>query len=131
MGQELLDIKGYERKPRVYYKAQSSTGYVFIRGSWQDVYSHAVVVSKSPNFRPHQVETYGWCSRRKELSERTLKRFQKTNAPDSGYEYELIELVQITAKEVRAIKKASKKEWQALRDEMLSKGKNQQQETEI
>ena len=131
MGQELLDYKGYERKPRTYYIATTSTGLKFIRGSHDDRYTHSVVCTKAPHFRPEQIETYGWCHARKDLAIRNFNRQKKFSAEqDNKYEYELIELQKITAKEVRKIKKLQKQQWQQWQDEVMSEGKNQQQETE-
>jgi hypothetical protein len=117
MGQELLDVGTYERPKRVFYLATTSTGYKFVRGSWIDKYTHAVVCSKAPNFRPDQIETYGSCHARKDLAQRNFNRLQKFNRGEFGYEYELIELVKISAKEVRAIKKQSKNEYEQWREE--------------
>ena len=129
MGQELLDIKGRTRKPRTYYLATTSTGMKFLRGSWQDVYSHAVVCSKSPHFRPHQVETYGSCSSRENLAKRSFNRHKKH--PQEGWEWELIELQKVTAQEFRAIKRASKKEWEQHRKETLERLEKRRQEESL
>ena len=125
MGQELLDYKGYERKPRTYYIATTSTGLKFIRGSHDDRYTHAVVCTKAPHFKPEQIETYGWCHARKDLAVRNFNKQKKFSAEkDNKYEYELIELQKITAKEVREVKKQAKKQYQQWADErMMSEGK--------
>jgi hypothetical protein len=112
MGQELLNHTGWIRKPRTYYLAVTSTGLKFVRGSGDDKYTHAVVCSKAPHFRPQQIETYGWCHSRFDLAKRNFNRYKKFNEEEENeYEYELIELQKITAKEVRQIKKITKKEY--------------------
>jgi len=129
MGQELLDVGTYERPQRVFYLATTSTGYKFVRGSWIDKYSHAVVCSKAPHFRPNQIETYGWCHGRKDLADRNFKRMKKFD-DDNGNEYahELIELVKITAKEARAIKKEAKKQYEQWREEQRNATKGKETE---
>lgn len=121
MGQELLNVNtNWTRKPRTYYLAVTSTGLKFIRGSADDRYSHAVVCSKAPHFRPKQIETYGWCHARLDLAKRNFNRYKKFSAEqDNEYEYELVELQKITAKEVRAIKKITKKEYKEHYEEQL------------
>jgi hypothetical protein len=112
MGQELLDHAGWIRKPRTYYLAVTSTGLKFVRGSCEDKYTHAVVCSKAPHFRPQQIETYGWCHSRLDLAKRNFNRYKKFREQQSNeYEYELVELQKINAKEVRQIKKITKKEY--------------------
>jgi len=106
MGQELLNITGYTPKPRTYYLATTSNGLKFVRGSHDDRYSHAVVCSKSPYHLANQVETYGTCHGRYDLAKRTFNSYNKNI--QEGWEYELVELVKVTAKEVRAIKKAQR-----------------------
>jgi hypothetical protein len=115
MGQELLNANvSWTRKPRTYYLATTSTGMKFVRGSGTDCYTHAVVCSKSAHFRPNQVETYGTCHGREDLAKRTFNRYKKHSSTD--WEYELVELVKITAKEVREIKKQTKKEYNEWRE---------------
>ena len=112
MGQELLDHAGWIRKPRTYYLAVTSTGLKFVRGSCEDKYTHAVVCSKAPHFRPQQIETYGWCHSRFDLAKRNFNRYKKFREQQGNeYEYELVELQKINAKEVRQIKKITKKEY--------------------
>jgi len=106
VGQELLNITGYTPKPRTYYLATASNGLKFVRGSSEDKYSHAVVCSKSPYHLANQVETYGTCHGRYDLAKRTFNSYNKNI--QEGWEYELVELVKVTAKEVRAIKKAQR-----------------------
>ena len=115
MGQELLNTNlNWTRKPRTYYLATTSSGMKFIRGSGEDCYTHAVVCNKSPHFRPKQIETYGTCHGRFDLAKRTFNRWQKV--ADSNWEWEMVELVKITAKEVREIKKQTKQEYKEWRD---------------
>ena len=90
MGQELLDHAGWIRKPRTYYLAVTSTGLKFVRGSCEDKYTHAVVY------------------RRFDLDKKNFNRYKKQ---ENEYEYELVELQKINAKEVRQIKKITKKEY--------------------
>ena len=108
MGQELLERTGWVKTPRTYYLAVTSTGLKFVRGSCDDKYTHAVVCSKAPHFRPQQIETYGWCHSRSDLAKRNFNRCKKQ---EGEYEYELVELQKINAKEVRQIKKITKKEY--------------------
>ena len=115
MGQELLEVNlNWTRRPRTYYLATTSTGMKFVRGSATDCYTHAVVCSKSPHFRPNQIESYGTCHGREELAKRTFNSWKKNASPDWGYE--LVELVKITAKEVRELKKQTKKEYKEWRE---------------
>jgi protein tyrosine phosphatase len=126
MGQELLAVNlNWTRTPRTYYLATTSTGLKFIRGSHDDRYTHAVVCTKAPHFKPEQIETYGWCHARKDLAVRNFNKQKKFSAEqDNKYEYELIELQKITAKEVREVKKQAKKQYQQWADErMMSEGK--------
>jgi hypothetical protein len=128
MGQELFDAK-HERKPRVYYLATTTSGMKFVRGSWIDKYTHAVVCDYHPQWRENQSETWGTCHGRKELAERRFKNWQKYKKNNTDYQtvFELVELVKITAKEFRAIKKQTKKEYQEYRE---ARDKEMQEETE-
>ena len=87
MGQELLERTGWVKKPRTYYLAVTSTGLKFVRGSCDDKYTHAVVCSKAPHFRPQQIETYGWCNSRFDLAKRNFNRYKKFSVEqDNTYE---------------------------------------------
>lgn len=127
MGQELLNTNlNWTRKPRTYYLATTSAGLKFIRGSHDDRYTYAVVCNKAPHFRPNQIDTYGWCHAREDLAKRNFNRLKKFGAEQNNeYGYEIIQLVKITAKEVREIKNKAKKEWQRYQQEQqqLTEGK--------
>jgi len=121
MGQELLNVN-WTRNPRTYYLAITSTGLKFIRGSHDDRYTHSVVCIKAPHFRPEQIETYGWCHARLDLAQRNFNRQKKFSAEqNNNYEYELVELQKITAKEVREIKKQAKKQYKKWAEERMEK----------
>jgi hypothetical protein len=123
MGQELLNVDvSWTRKPRTYYLATTSSGKKFVRGSATDCYTHAVVCDKSPHFRPNQIETYGTCHGREDLAKRTFNRWKKETSLD--WEWQLVELVKITAKEVREIKKQTKKEYNEWREENKNDNSN-------
>jgi hypothetical protein len=126
MGQELLDTQ-YEKKPRVYYLATTTNGMKFVRGSWKDRYTHAVVCSQSEHFRPNQIETWGTCHGRLDLAQRTFNRYNKTQYTSR---YELVEFVKITAKEFRAIKRQTKKEYQEYREARDKEIQEEEKETE-
>jgi hypothetical protein len=98
MGQELLERTGWVKTPRKYFVATNSKGYRVIRGSADRDYSYCVMskdltewggIYSSFSATKHNAEKYckSWNNRAKE--ER----------------YEVVKCVQVTAKEVRAIKK--------------------------
>lgn len=100
-----------ERSPRIYYRAQASNGRVALRGSWRDVYSHAVVQVCDEQF---QDELISWATYHssEQLAKRRLTYL--TNAyskkyGDDTYSFELIKLEKITAKEFRKYKALQKK----------------------
>jgi hypothetical protein len=134
MGQELLNVNlNWTRQPRTYYLATTSNGMKFVRGSATNCYTHAVVCSKAPHFGSNQIETYGWCHGREDLAKRNFNRLKKFGVEqNSDYEYELVELIQITAKEVREIKKQAKKqrqEWEATTlSKLLNRNADKEQE---
>ena len=112
MGQELLDTTGYQRKPRTYYHATATNGAQALRGSGDDRYTHAVVMTLV-NY-PNELSWATFHSS-EQLAKRQLttnrnyqKKYQESGATyyGSGREWELVPLKKITAKEFRSIKKA-------------------------
>ena len=115
MGQELLDRKGYQRKPRTFYVAVATNGAVALRGSGEDRYTHAVVMTtiRYPN------EVIGWATfhaseqlaKRQITSNRNWQKKSVENDLDYAkhHEWEVVPLKKITAKEFRAIKVAERK----------------------
>ena len=113
MGQELLDRIGYERKPRTYYHAVASNGAQAVRGSEEDKYTHAVVIT-TINY-PNELNSATFHGS-EQLAKRQLTsnhNYQKKSL-EGGYSYwqnytwEVVPLKKITAKEYRAIKKADR-----------------------
>ena len=111
MGQELLDRTGYQRKPRTYYHAVATNGTQALRGSGEDRYTHAVVMTTT-NY-PNEL-SWATFHGSKQLALRQLvtnENWQKKSEENgSRYwenrEWEVVELKKISAKEFRAIKKA-------------------------
>lgn len=111
MGQELLDKTGYQRKPRTYYHAVATNGAQALRGSGEDRYTHAVVIT-TINY-PKEL-SWATFHGSKQLALRQLvtnENWQKkSEETGSRYwenrEWEVVELKKISAKEFRAIKKA-------------------------
>lgn len=105
MGQELLDISdntyGYRRE-RTYYVATSSKGFMALRGSHADKYTHATI-----KIEPHEHSLgYVWASFSSQ--EKYAKRWARAG------ESEAVEIKKITAKEYRQLKKEINKkagEW--------------------
>ena len=112
MGQELLEVKGYQRTPRTYYHAVATNGAQALRGSGRDVYSYAVVMT-SVNY-PNEL-SWATFHATEQLAKRqaTSNRNYQKKAGDSDYwnnrEWEVVPLKKITAQEYRAIKKADSK----------------------
>jgi len=119
MGQELLEVKGYTRKPRVYYLATASNGTQALRGSGYDRYTHAVV-----QIEVDYPNAIGWATfhaseqlaRRQRTSNHNHQKNSIAGGSDywSKYEWEVVPVKKITAQEYRAIKKAdlkANKEW--------------------
>ena len=114
MGQELLDRKGYQRKPRTFYVAVATNSAVALRGSGEDRYTHAVVMT-SINY-PNEVS---WATfhaseqlaKRQITSNRTWQKKSIENGSTYGNnrEWEVVPLKKVTAKEFRAIKVADRK----------------------
>jgi hypothetical protein len=111
MGQELLDKTGYQRKPRTYYHAVATNGAQALRGSGDDRYTHAVVMTLI-NY-PNEISWATFHSseqlaKRQITSNRNWQKKSDENGSTygTGREWEVVELKKITAREVRAIKKA-------------------------
>lgn len=108
MGQELLEIEDSlwrRNNARTYYVATSSKGYMVLRGSHADKYTHATIV-----IEPHERSNgYVWASFTSQ--EKYAKRYAKAG------QSEAVELKKITAKEYRQLKKEIDKkaeEWREL-----------------
>ena len=114
MGNELLDVKGYQRKPRTFYVAVASNGAQALRGSGDDRYTHAVVMT-TINY-PNELS---WATFH--ASEQLAKRqftsnvnWQKKSDENgsiygSNRQWEVVPLKKVSAKEFRAIKVADRK----------------------
>jgi hypothetical protein len=113
MGQELLERTGYVKTPRKYFVATNSKGYRVIRGSADRDYFYCVM-SK-------ELSQWGgiYCSF--SATEHNAKKYCKSwNNKAKEEMYEVVKCVQVTAKEVRAIKKEITLEvinWQAQQQE--------------
>jgi hypothetical protein len=116
MGQELLDRTGYVKKPRTYYVAVASNGAQALRGSGDDRYTHAVVMT-TINY-PNEL-SWATFHGSEQLAKRQItsnRNHQKTASGETGYynywegrEWEVVQLKKVTSKEFRAIKIADKK----------------------
>jgi hypothetical protein len=114
MGQELLDRTGYQRKPRTYYVAVASNGAQALRGSGDDRYTHAVVMT-SINY-PNEL-SWATFHASEQLAKRQItsnRNYQKKSKEHgSSYwenrEWEVVPLKKVTAKEFRTIKTTDKK----------------------
>jgi hypothetical protein len=114
MGQELLERTGYQRKPRTFYVAVATNGAVALRGSGEDRYTHAVVMT-AINY-PNEV-SWATFHASEQLAKRqitTNRNWQKKSIENgstygSNREWEVVPLKKVTAKEFRAIKKADSK----------------------
>ena len=112
MGQELLEVTGYQREPRVFYHAVATNGAQALRGSGYDRYTHAVVMT-SVNY-PNEL-SWATFHATEQLAKRQLttnRNYQK-KVGDNNYwnnrEWEVVKLEKITSQQYRAIKKADKK----------------------
>jgi hypothetical protein len=112
MGQELLDEnKGWIYTPRTYYHAVTTNGAQALRGSGDDRYTHAVVMTII-NY-PNELSWATFHSS-EQLAKRQItsnRNWQKKSIAEGsswyeGREWEVVPLKKITAKEYRAIKKA-------------------------
>jgi len=119
MGQELLEVTGYQRNPRIYYHAVASNGAQALRGSGRDVYTYAVV-QIDINY-PNEL-SWGTFHATEQLAKRQAtsnsnwqkKSIENGSTYGSNRKWEVVPLKKITAKEYRAIKKAdlqANKEW--------------------
>jgi hypothetical protein len=116
MGQELLDTAGYQRKPRTYYHAVATNGAQALRGSGEDRYTHAVVMTTT-NY-PNEL-SWATFHGSEQLAKRQLttnNNYKKTASGETGYysyyavaEWEVVPLKKVSAREFRAIKTADKK----------------------
>ena len=114
MGNELLDVRGYQRKPRTYYVAIATNSATALRGSGDDRYTYAVVMTKI-NY-PNEL-SWATFHASEQLAKRQLTsnvNWQKKSIEGgSSYwenrEWEVVPLKKVTAKEFRAIKVADKK----------------------
>jgi len=114
MGQELLDKQGYQRKPRTYYHAVALNGAQALRGSGEDRYTHAVVMT-AINY-PNELSWATFHSS-KQLATRQLvsnENWQKKSVDNgstygSNREWEVVPLKKVSGKEFRAIKIADRK----------------------
>jgi hypothetical protein len=114
MGQELLDRQGYQRKPRTFYVAVATNGAVALRGSGEDRYTHAVVMTSIDY--PKEV-SWATFHASEQLAKRQItsnRNWQKKSIENgstygSNREWEVVPLKKVTAKEFRAIKVADRK----------------------
>ena len=119
MGQELLDKQGYQRKPRTFYVAVASNGAQALRGSGDDRYTHAVVMTSIEY--PNEV-SWATFHASEQLAKRQItsnrnwqkKSIENGSSYGSNREWEVVQLKKVTSKEFRAIKTIDKKahdEW--------------------
>jgi len=98
MGQELLERTGYVRTPRKYFVATNSNGYRVIRGSADRDYFYCVIAK--------ELSVLGSIYASFSATESNAKKYCKTwNNRHKNEVYEVVKCVQVTAKEVRVIKK--------------------------
>jgi hypothetical protein len=98
MGQELLERTGWVKTPRKYFVATNSKGYRVIRGSADRDYFYCVM-SKD-------LSEWGGIYSSFSATEHNAKKYCKSwNNKAKEEQYEVVKCVQVTAKEVRAIKK--------------------------
>lgn len=97
MGQELLEVRGYVRKPRKYFVATNSKGYRVVRGSADRDYSYCVMTK--------ELSERGGIYASFSATESNAKKYCKTLNNQEADRYEVVKCVQVTAKEVRVIKK--------------------------
>jgi len=97
MGQELLERTGWVKKPRKYFVATNSKGYRVIRGSADRDYFYCVIAK--------ELNAWGSIYASFSATEHNAKKYCKTWNNREADRYEVVKCVQVTAKEVRAIKK--------------------------
>ena len=114
MGQELLDRQGYQRKPRTYYVAVATNSATALRGSGDDRYTHAVVMT-AINY-PNEV-SWATFHGSEQLAKRQItsnRNWQKKSIENgstygSNREWEVVPLKKVSAREFRAIKVTDRK----------------------
>lgn len=124
MGQELLEVgtgsgqwNYYQKKPRLYYKATNSKGYIVTRGSANKKYSYCAVAS---DFNRWGGLWSSWAST-EALAIKYARQLSKSN---TQLTYEVVKVEVSSAKEHRLIKKQM-----ALESvKSLSEGKNLQEQ---
>lgn len=107
MGQELLEIQDsmWRRNKRTFYVATSSKGFMALRGSHADKYTHATI-----KIEPYENSLgYVWASFSSQ--EKYAKRLARAG------ESEAVELKKITAKEYRQLKKEIDKKAEEWREQ--------------
>ena len=98
MGQELLEHKGWIKKPRKYFVATNSKGFRVVRGSADRDYSYCVIAK--------ELSVWGSIYASFSATESNAKKYCKTwNNRHKDEMFEVVKCVQVTAKEVRVIKK--------------------------
>lgn len=98
MGQELLERTEYVRTPRKYFVATNSKGYRVVRGSADKDYFYCVIAK--------ELNQWGYIYSSFSATEHNAKRYCKSWNNKAGEEqYEVVKCVQVTAREVRVIKK--------------------------
>jgi hypothetical protein len=112
----------YEKKPRVYYFVEASNGGRLIRGSWRDMYSHAVIACPKELNYENEI-SYGSFHSSKQLAERSKKSWEnyqkKAGSNYEGMTWEVVEVKKITAKEARQLKNADRKALKAWREKQV------------
>ena len=114
MGQELLDKVGYQRKPRTFYVAVATNGAVALRGSGEDRYTHAVVMTTIDYKNQISWATFHASEQLANRQITSNRNWQKKSIENgssygSNREWEVVPLKKVTAKEFRALKVADKK----------------------
>lgn len=97
MGQELLDVSGYQRRPRKFFVATNSKGYKAVRGSAERDYSYCVIATE------YSLAGYIYASW--SATEHNANKYCKTWNNREADRYEVVKCVQVTAREARLIKK--------------------------
>ena len=98
--------------PRIYYKAEASNGRVGLRGSWRDVYTHAVIQVDNEQRYDNELISYVTYHSSLQLAKRrltSLTNYYANNPNSENFVFEIVELQKITAKEFRKYKALQKK----------------------
>lgn len=111
MGQELLDVKGYQRRPRKFFVATNSKGYKAVRGSAEKDYSYCVIAK--------EYSEWGSIYASWSATEHNANKYCKTWNNREADRYEVVKCEQVTAKEARLIKKQINLEWLVLQKKYL------------